>query len=135
MALDPSLELRQEVVTLLRATDALTDIVGERGYGEQPSDALPERPFWRYGVDDVVPSEDSCGIGAVIEFPIHSFSVAKFTDEVRQMNSAAATALHDAVIDLDDGLKARLQWLRSTIQRDAADPKAWHGIARFRATI
>jgi hypothetical protein len=134
MANDPSLALRQEVVTRLRALAGLASIVGTRGYGEQPSDTLPERPFWRYGVDDTTPRKSSCWDGATCEFPVHSFSVAKYTDEVRQMNALIAGNLDEAVIDLN-GAKATIQWLGSTVLRDAADPAGWHGTARFRATV
>lgn len=136
MANDPSLALRQEVVTLLRATPGLISITtADKVFGEQP-EPVPERPFARFGVDEILPRRPSCWDGAVIEFPIHSFSRKKFSDEVRQMNAAVAMALDEATIEVDDdGTKATLQWLGSTVNRDAADPKGWHGIARFRATI
>lgn len=136
MANDPSLALRFEVVKLLRATNALASITTDaKVFGEAP-DPMPAFPFTRYGVDETTPKDDSCGHGAEVEFPIHSFSGAKFTDQVRQMNAAVANALHEAVIELDElGTVARLVWLGSTVARDLADPKAWHGTARFRATI
>jgi hypothetical protein len=136
MANDPSLDLREAVVTRLRATSALTAITtADKVFGEQPTDPLPERPFTRYGVDDITPREDGCWSGATVEFPIHSFSQKKFTDEIRQMNAAVASALHDAVLDLGGGMKSTITWLGSTVRRDAADVKAWHGTARFRATV
>lgn len=135
MANDPSLALRQKVVQTLRATDALTDIVPEASvFGEQP-DPTPERPFVRYGVDDILPRRSLCWDGAQIEFPIHSFSMAKFSDQVRQMNAAVAAALDGVVIDLGDDMKVDLAWMGSTVMRDAADPSGWHGIVRFRATV
>jgi hypothetical protein len=138
MANDPSLALREKVVTRLRAASSLTDITtANKVFGEQPGDPLPERPFTRYGVDDVTPRRPSCWDGAVIEFPIHSFSMTKFSDQVRQMNAAVAMALDGAVIDLDEEgtNRAEIRWLNSTILRDAGDSNAWHGIARFRATV
>lgn len=141
MANDPSLLLREAVVAALRATDGLTDIVGTRGYGEAPSDPLPERPFWRYGVDQVTPRPSACGNGAEVEFPIHSFSTKKYTDEVKTMNDLVSGAIggdepgQSRVMILEGGAKATLVWLGSTVLRDAGDPTAWHGIARFRATV
>ncbi len=134
MANDPSLALREAVVTKLRTVSALTTIT-ERIYGEQPSDTLPERPFTRYGVDLITPIASACGDGADVEFPIHSFSTAKYTDQVRQMNAAVATGLDGLVLTLEGGMRATLVWLGSTVNRDAGDPTAWHGIARFRATV
>jgi hypothetical protein len=136
MANDPSLALREAVVTRLRDTAGLISITtADKVFGEQPGEALPERPFTRYGMDDVTPRNDSCWDGADVEFPIHSFSMAKFTDEVRQMNAAVAMALDGLVVELDDdGNKATIAWLNSRIVRDAGDPNGWHGIARFRAT-
>jgi hypothetical protein len=135
MANDPSLALREAVVERLRATSGLTNITTvAKVFGEQP-EPTPERPFTRYGVDDIVPMRPSCWDGAQIEFPIHSFSMAKFSDQVRQMNAAVAMALDDATLELDGGMKATLRWNGSTVLRDAADPKAWHGIARFVATV
>jgi hypothetical protein len=141
MANDPSLALREAVVTKLRETDALTDIAGDRVYGEQPTDTLPERPFCRYGVDQVTPLPSACGNGAEVEFPIHSFSTKKFTDEVKRMNDIISGAIggdepgQSLVLALEGGAKATIVWLGSTVQRDAGDATAWHGIARFRATV
>lgn len=134
MANDPSLALREAVVTKLRTVDALTAIT-ERIYGEQPSDTLPERPFSRYGVDQISPLPSACGDGAEIEFPVHSFSTKKYTDQVRTMNAAIAAGLDGLVLTLEGGERATIVWRGSTVQRDAADPTAWHGTARFRATI
>lgn len=136
MALDPSLPLREAIVTLLRADAPLVALVPTaRVYGEQPSDDLPERPFVRFGEDDTLPNRTSCWDGASTDFPVHSFSKAKYTDEVRQMNAAIGTALDGKVIELDGGLKARLRWLGSQVMRDGADPRAWHGINRFQAIV
>ena len=138
MANDPSLALRETVIERLRAASSLTAITtANRVFGEQPGDPLPDRPFTRYGVDDIRPRRPSCWDGATIEFPIHSFSMAKFSDQVRQMNAAVAMALDGLVIDLDDEgtNRAELRLIGSTVQRDAGDPNGWHGIARFEATI
>jgi hypothetical protein len=135
MANDPSLELRQKVVIRLRETSALLTHVPEaRIFGEQP-DQPPEWPFTRYGVDDVAPRRPSCWDGAEINFPIHSFSKTKFTDQIRRMNAAVATSLDGFTVDLGGGMMARIEWLRSTVIRDGADPNAWHGIANFRAIV
>lgn len=142
MANDPSLPLREAVVTKLKTVSALIAITtAAKVYGEQPSDTLPERPFCRYGDDLVTPLPSSCGNGAEVEFPIHSFSTKKYTDQVRQMNAIIADALggaepdHSLALTLEGGETATLVWLGSTVTRDAGDPTAWHGIARFRATI
>lgn len=135
MANDPSLALRQAVVERLRENADLIEITtADKVFGEQPY-PVPDRPFTRYGVDDITPRRTSCWDGATNEFPIHSFSAATYSDEVKRMNAAIAADLDGAVLELDDGNSAILEWLGSTVLRDAADPKAWHGIARFRATV
>lgn len=135
MTVIPSLALRQKTVIRLRDTAALTEITtADRVFGEV-AEPTPERPFVRFGVDEALPRRSSCWNGKRIEFPLHSFSKEKFTDEVRQMNDVLETALDGAVIDLGGGVKATLEWLSSTVLRDAGDPNAWHGITRFRATI
>lgn len=136
MANDPSLALRQAIVTLLRDTAALTSITtAAKVFGEQP-EPMPEFPFTRYGVPEITPRRTSCWQGVDVDFPIHCFSGKKFTDEAHQMIAAVETALDEAVIEIDDdGTRATLVWLGSTVARDRADPKAWHGTARFRATI
>lgn len=133
-----SLALRQQTVIRLRAVPDLTGIT-DRLFGEvaQSEDGSPpERPFGRFGVDEELPKRSSCwGRGRTIEFPWHSFSKEKFTDEVRRMNDIVERELDGAVLDLGGGIRATLEWLSSTVLRDAGDPGAWHGIARFRATI
>jgi uncharacterized protein DUF3168 len=130
-----ALKVRQQTVIRLRATEALTEITtADRVFGEQP-DSPPEKPFVRHGVSDALPRRSSCWNGKTIDFPMHSFSKEKFTDEVHLMNDLIEEALDGAVIDLGGDVKATLEWLSSTVLRDAGDPNAWHGITRFRATI
>lgn len=135
MALDPSLALRQAIVTTLKADAGLLAMVAAgQIFGEQ-TDSMPDRPFVRYGEDDAQPLRSSCWDGANVDFPVHSFSAEKFTDQVKGMNAAIAAALDGAVLDLGDGLLARVYWLGSQVIRDGSDPNAWHGIARFQAAI
>ena len=67
MANDPSLALREAVVVTLKATASLTNITtDDRVFGEQPGDPLPQRPFTRYGVDDIRPRRPRCWDGPTI---------------------------------------------------------------------
>jgi hypothetical protein len=134
MALDPSLLLRQAIVTHLKADAALLALVpADRIFGEQPG-ALPDRPFVRYGEDESRPRRSSCWDGATVDFPVHAFSADKFTDEVKAMSAAISAALDGLVIELSPAITARLQWLGSQVMRDGGDPNAWHGFSRFQAT-
>lgn len=135
MALDPSLPLRQAIVTLLNADAGLLALVpAARIFGEQTT-ALPDRPFVRYGEDEIQPRRSSCWDGAVIDFPVHGFSAEPFTDEIRGINAAITGALDGLVIEVDTDLKATIAWVSSQIMRDGADPNAWHGFNRFQATF
>lgn len=127
MALDPSLPLRQAIVTLLKATPELIALLpADQVHGEQPP-ANPAFPFTRYGVTESTSRE--------VRFPIHSFSRADFTDEVAAINAAVADALDGRRIDLTEGMHTYLRWVGSTILPDAAEASAYHGIVRFVATV
>lgn len=132
-ALYPALDLREAIVTILKADAPVVALVtAAKVFGEHPG-ALPERPFVRYGEDDTVPTRVMCWEGATVDFPVHAFSAQKYTDEIKRINAAIVTALDGQVIELDGGVKAHIEWLGSPLLRDGADPNAWHGFNRFRA--
>jgi hypothetical protein len=133
MALNPALELREAIVTLLKADAPLVSLVTTaKIFGEFPG-AQPVRPFVRYGEDDVTPQRVSCWAGANVAFPVHAFSAEKFTDQVKAINAAIVNALDGKVIVLDGGVKATITWNSSQLLRDGADPNAWHGFNQFEA--
>lgn len=133
MALNPALPLREAIITTLKADAPLVALVAAASiYGEHPT-TQPARPFIRYGEDDTLPAPVACWEGATVAFPIHAFSAAKYTDEIKGLNAAIVTALHGKVIELDDGTKAHIRWQGSQVLRDGADPNAWHGFNRFEA--
>lgn len=132
-ALNPALQLREAIVTILKADAGLLALVTAGSiYGEYPG-AQPERPFVRYGEDDAAPARSTCWEGAVVAFPVHAFSADKFTDEVKGLNAAIVTALDGKVITLEGGSKATILWQRSQVLRDGADPNAFHGFNQFEA--
>lgn len=135
MARDHSLLLRRAIVTRLRADADLTALVpDERVYGERSPAALTW-PFTRYGTSEAVPEKAQCWDGARVTFPIHSFSKSDFTDEVAEINAAVAASLDNETIELSPSSKAYVRWVGSMIIPDAAESGAYHGIARFEATI
>lgn len=134
-AINPSLDLREAIVTLLKADAPLVALVAADSiHGEHPT-AQPNRPFVRYGEDDAVPNRVMCWEGATVAFPVHAFSDQKWTDEVKGIMAAIVTALDGQVIDLGGGVKANITWAGSQLLRDGADPGAWHGFNRFTATV
>lgn len=136
MAQDSSLLLRQATVSHLKADGPLLAIVGtaDNVHGER-SGAAPAFPFTRYGVAETLPARAQCWDGVRVAFPIHSFSKQPFTDEAHGMNAAVAQALDGAVLALDDGGKAHIAWLGSTVLPDPVESDVFHGISRFEATI
>lgn len=134
MALEPSLQLREAIVTLLKADTALVALLAtaDKVFGEYPG-AQPDRPFVRYGEDDTAPNRSACWEGAVVAFPVHAFSAQKYTDEVKGLNAAIVAALDGKTVDLEDAGKATIIWQGSQVLRDGADPNAWHGFNRFEA--
>lgn len=137
MARDLSLQLREAIITRLRADAQLIALVPPaRIYGmRQPATTL--WPFTRYGSTDTKPALAQCWDGQVVNLTLHAFSKAQYEDEVAQISSAIAEALGGAVLTLEDAeaSKAHLRWRQSQIVPDAAEASAWHGIVRLEATL
>lgn len=136
MARDQSLLLRQAVITHLRGDNDLTDLVPEeRVYGMRTPGTI-EWPFTRYGTPDTTPQRATCWDGSSVNVVLHAFSKQDYEDEVADILAALVAALGDAVLTLDDSTtKAHFRWVGSTIVPDVAEASAWHGIARFEATL
>lgn len=140
MGRDTSLQLRQAVITELRADDTLTAIgeppIAARIYGMRTPSTLTW-PFTRYGAPSAVPLRAQCLNGAVISFTVHSFSKGQFEDECADMNSAIVAALDHRSLELDADYDAmaHIRWVGSQIIPDAAEASAWHGVNSFEATV
>lgn len=135
MPQDQTLLLRKAIVTQLRADDDLVDLVPEeRIYGMRSPSTLTW-PFVRYGTPDTEPVRATCWDGSKVSISIHAFSKEEFEDQVAGVLSAIATALGDKVLILTGEVRAYMRWMGSTIIPDGAEASAWHGIARFEATI
>jgi hypothetical protein len=134
---DLSLPLREAIITRLRADAPLLALVpSARIFGmRQPSTV--QWPFTRYGATDTVPRLSSCSAGQIVTLTLHAFSKQEYEDECAQISSAIAGALDGAVLILDDeaSTMAHLRWRGSQIIPDSAEASAWHGVARFEATI
>lgn len=135
MARDFHLPLREAIITALTADESVTDKVpAERVYGmRQP--AQTQWPFTRYGQ----PDSRAAGLGEDISVSLHGFSKAAYENECAEIMAALVNSLDGRVLSLDDGsengVKAHLNWRGTQIIPDAAEANAWHGIARFDATI
>lgn len=137
MAHDPTLPLRQAVITTLRNDAGLIALVPEeRNYGMR-TPPTPDWPFTRYGSPDALPFRGQCLDGATVTFSVHSFSKEEFEDECASINAALASALDGKTVTLDTDYpaKAHLSWKGSQVIPDAAEASAWHGVNRFEATI
>lgn len=134
MASDPTLPLRQAVITLLRADGALIALgdpalTADRIYGERSPSKLTW-PFVRYGQSNIGQTGGT--------LPLHAFSKAKFTDEAAEIADRIVQLLDGAILDLGGGRKATLSWPEdggTQIIPDAAEADAWHAIIRFEVAI
>lgn len=131
MARDFNLPLRKAIVSHLRAdAGVIAQVPAARVYGmRQPP--TTSWPFTRYGQ----PDSRSSGLGEDIAVTLHSFSKAAYEDECAEILSALVESLDGAVLTLEGGEQARVHWRGSQIIPDAAEANAWHGLARFDATI
>lgn len=135
MASDPTLPLRQAVVTDLRADAALMALgtpplsTGDRIYGERTPATLVW-PFVRYGQADVGQTQ--------ARLPLHVFSKSQYTDEVAAIAAGIVARLDGRTLELGDGRRVTFNWPEAggtQIISDAAEADAWHAIVLFDVTI
>lgn len=135
MAKDHTLPLKNAIVSHLRADSALTALLNEESIFGMRTPVDRPWPFARYGTPDASPRRAQCWDGSDNAITLHVFSKQTFEDETANILAAIVESLGDTVIELGGGEKAYVQSRGSTIIPDAAEANAWHGIARFEATV
>lgn len=134
MAADATVAVRRAVLTLLKATSAVTALVPADRIYPPARDAAPAWPFAAY--DNVLqgPFRASCMDGATVRFQISGF--AKGDGEAATAIASAAMAVLDgSTLALEGGGKAHVRYLESNTLRDGTEASAWIATVRFEASV
>lgn len=129
MPADLSLDIRKSIVAHLRADSGVTNLVPEaRIFGEQPTVAVPDWPFIRFGMPIAAPWEATCYDGSQNRTTIHVFAKGPGTDDVARIAAAVvrsmATWIPALFEDAGDG------WLGTQILEDE-EPAKLHAVIQF----
>jgi hypothetical protein len=122
------LPMRRGVITYLRTLPQVTNIVGQRIYGEAPpQDAV--FPYVRYGVSYETSYDAECISGTTVRATIHAFSKQLSTDEVLSLTAALTNSLDESSLPLGAPLfTLDVKVDRVSIVKDRDEIGAWHGI-------
>lgn len=130
---DLTLEVREAVVSWLRADVALTALVpAERVFGlRQPVDA--PYPFVRYGTPDTLPNTASCMSGSVVYVDLSTFAGKQGAseDEACTIAAAVVASLDGARLDLEGGRYAEVRWTGGQTLPDPDERDVWHALRSF----
>lgn len=129
--IDQWLPLRKAWVAHLLATSAITDIVGQKIFGGQPT-PLPSKPFIRIGPQISAPFSGYGWRGSAHRLTTHCFASGPFSDQAAQIAAAVVASANDfyiASLDIVD-----LQWAGTNTIPDSGSPSDWHAIVDFAIT-
>lgn len=93
MAVDPVLELQGAIISRLKATPAVTAIVGHR-VADIPKPEWASLPYISIGASNYQTDNFDCIVGGDIMIQIDCWSVATVLSEVRLLAGAVRAALH-----------------------------------------
>lgn len=131
---DPGLALQDAIVATLRATPAVTALIGGRFFDRAPDDtAFPHAEIGEVQVLD--DGADCLEDAAEIFVTLHVWSRAVGAVEARQITGAIRAALHLATLDLGADWALVEIGHRDTRTFDDGDGKTTHGVMTFRALI
>jgi hypothetical protein len=130
MPTDLSLDIRKAVVAHMRADAALISLVpSNRIYGEQPTAAVPDWPFIRYGYPIAVPWEATCYDGSQNRATIHVFADGPGTDSVARIAKAVVASMANFQPALFEDVGSG--WLGTNILPDGEEPDKLHAVVEF----
>jgi hypothetical protein len=98
---DASLALQKAIVAKLKADAGVAAIVGARVYDGVP--ATPEKPYIKYGRSDLAPELADGYLGFDESIQIDAWSAGPSQVQAKQIGSAIRSALHNAVLTLENG--------------------------------
>lgn len=140
--MDASYELILAAVTKLRATPAVTDLVGTKIYDRVPEnqDGTPNvaSPYISMGPSSVLPADYDCVGGEEITIQFDAWSwgggEAYSSVQVRKIADAVKRALHGADLALTNNALVTLEHELTRIMRDP-DGITNHAAIQFTATV
>jgi hypothetical protein len=130
-------EVRQIVVTTLKAAPAVAAIVDGRVYG---ADETRERlwPFARVDLPTAIPAFDGCGDASEITFRTHGFAEGADERAVGALMNAQMIALDGLRVQIADDPVALLKdlvWTGTQVLKDTGAANGWHGFSNWRAEV
>lgn len=133
MARDLRLQLREAVITYLRANTALIALVpAESIHGERvPSQRT--RPYIAMSKLSVEGFEASCINGGRIEIRLNVFTSGADSGPVIKISSTLAEELDDAQLELDDGWCLDITYVRTNQVSGGTETTDWHDVVVFSA--
>lgn len=136
--MDASYELIRAMMDRLRATAAVTNIVGQRIYDRVPEGVAVDFPYASLGPSVAIPDDFDCRDGEEITVQFDAWSSgageAFGTVEVRKLSDAIKRALHNAELSLTENALVTLTWEMTRIMDDP-NPAINHGVIQFTATV
>lgn len=143
--MDASVELIRAMIDRLRATAAVTSLVGTRIYDRVPerqtaSGPVPDvaYPYVSMGPSTSIPDDYDCldGEEITVQFDVWSSGSGEAfgTVQCRKVCDAIKRALHDAELTLANNALVSLQWEMTRILDDPS-PAINHGAIQFTAQV
>lgn len=126
----PSLELQGAIVSRLKATSAVTSIVGDRVYDRVPKDAL--FPYITIGEGDEISEDADCITGFDISLDIDVWSRAVGFPEAKRISDAIRTALTASELTITANALVYFQHRQTRFLRDP-DGITQHAVLTFEA--
>ena len=141
--MDASTELLRAVFDRLKATAAITALVGQHIYDRAPADQSGNRvdvpyPYITAGPTTAIPADFDCLDGEEITIQLDVWSSgaldASTSAQCRKISDLVKRALHDVDLTLTENALVTLQWELTRILDDR-NPTIRHGAIQFTATI
>lgn len=139
MAIDSTREARRAALARLKDVEAVTDMVGDRSYGQAaPTGVL--WPFIIWGAPTLVPVKASCIDGSEITVAIHGFAkvrkegtavIETAEDHASRLGAEIARALDGYRAEIENGTAA-FRWTGGRLLIDGGEADAFHTVQNFR---
>lgn len=126
----PSLELQGAVVARLKATNAVTSLVGARVYDRVPDD--PTFPYVTIGEGDELSEDADCITGFDISLDIDVWSRAVGFPEAKSISDAIRSALTSTELTITQNALVYFQHRQTRFLRDP-DGLTQHAVLTFEA--
>jgi hypothetical protein len=140
--MDASFELIRAALDTLRASPAVTALVGQRLYDRVPEkqDGTPNVafPYVSLGPSTSIPRDYDCLFGEEITIQFDAWTngpgEAFGSVQCRKICDAVKRALHEAELTLQDNALVTLNWEMTRVLDDP-NPAIAHGVIQFTAVV